>query len=116
MVDKNNYDPLFYYQMYPELSRTGRLHFHGFIKVNDILNFYLKVVHGKLNAKFGGKPQYIFEIDTIGNGIDENSPAELLKWYKYCTKQQPLWKAKFENPTMIKNKLLFEPAQQASSQ
>ncbi len=44
--------------LYPEISRQGRIHYHGYIRINDVFNFHVNTLH-KL------KDKYIYEIDTI---------------------------------------------------
>lgn len=58
---------------YMEISKAGRLHFHGYIKIQDIVNFYF---YDLKKLKHYGT----FEIDFI------NDP---LKWDLYIKKQKP---------------------------
>lgn len=60
-------------ELYPELSKTGRLHYHGTIWFNstdEIINFYLNLPHTLKKCTI--------EIDTISNKD---------VWDDYCTKQ-----------------------------
>lgn len=57
-----------------EVSKLGRLHFHGIIKFKNLLNFYLKDI---IKLKNEGT----LEIDTIEDGE---------VWEEYCTKQKLL--------------------------
>jgi len=65
------------YKIYPEISSTGKWHFHGTITITDIMNFYLYDV--PLMQALGA-----IEIDTI---------KDLDIWLAYCTKQAELMKA-----------------------
>nr|UOF78872.1 rep protein [Cressdnaviricota sp.]UOF83105.1 rep protein [Cressdnaviricota sp.] len=63
--------------IYMEVSRAGRLHFHGTINfptIAHIKDFYVNVIH-KLSKKFQ------IEIDTI---------CDPDKWREYCTKSSHL--------------------------
>lgn len=63
------------YDLYMEVSKEGRLHFHGTIQIKDILNFYL------ISIPFM-RDNMTYEIDTI---------KDLAEWLKYCTKQAHLF-------------------------
>lgn len=56
--------------LFPELSPTGRLHFHGILVVVDIFNFYWHDLY-LLDS-------VMYEVDTI---------SERDKWLNYCQKQ-----------------------------
>lgn len=58
--------------LYPEISKLGRLHVHGTIKILKPLEFYLHTI--KTLMKHG-----TFEIDIINDDA---------KWQEYCTKQK----------------------------
>lgn len=61
-------------QVFLEVSRRGRFHYHGVIQVMKPLEF---VIHdAKMLAHYG-----CYEIDTI---------ADMQKWLTYCMKQQEL--------------------------
>lgn len=64
--------------IYPELSKLGRLHFHGWIKIIHVLYFYLTDI--KVLCDIGS-----FEIDTI---------SEPDKWLTYVTKQNKIYEDK----------------------
>jgi len=62
-------------KLYPEVSKLGRPHFHGYIRIIDKPKFYLIDIHRlKLNGAF--------EIDTI------NDP---MVWNLYVRKAQEIW-------------------------
>lgn len=61
---------------YLEISRTGRIHMHGWIKFKNIANFYLELPKVLKLATI--------EIDTI---------QDPHKWYDYCTKCNNVLKA-----------------------
>lgn len=66
-------------EVYMEISRTGRLHFHGIITfntTNDIRQFYIEAIHNLLK-------QCTIEIDTI---------KDMDIWRTYITKCQSLIK------------------------
>lgn len=67
-----------------EVSKNGRLHVHGMLKVKNILKFFIECI-----------PQLqdigSYEIDTI---------KELSIWSMYCVKQDPLWKSVGINPIL----------------
>lgn len=84
--------------MYLEISPTGRYHFHGIIKIKNVLNFF---VHDLYRLKQIGT----YEIDTI---------KDLEVWTKYCSKQDYLIKDIFRgmvynNPVSIIQKEPSEP-------
>lgn len=58
--------------LYPEISSKGRIHFHGFLTIKDIFNFYYKCVPRLM-------VHYSIEMDTI---------ADRAVWKTYCTKQE----------------------------
>lgn len=65
----------YYFKLYPELSKTGRLHYHGIIRISNPFNFFLnlqKVID-----------DCTMEIDTI-----EDPDV----WTQYTQKQAHLWK------------------------
>lgn len=61
-------------RLYPELSQIGRLHFHGYIKISKVFQFYYTVIRKLLE-------DYTIVIKEI---TDEN-------WDVYCRKQQKLF-------------------------
>lgn len=65
-------------EIYPELSPTGRLHYHGLIQIHDVLRFMYHDLH-ILN-------QISYEIDTLSN--DEQS---VIKYTNYVVKQTTYW-------------------------
>ena len=58
--------------LYPEISKLGRIHFHGYIQIIKPLDFYLHIIPKLMKV-------CTFEIDTY----DGNS-----KWETYITKQK----------------------------
>lgn len=62
-------------EIYPELSPTGRLHYHGYIEIKDIVKFYYHDLY-LLN-------EISYEIDTI-------DPETQKTYIEYITKQQRL--------------------------
>lgn len=64
------------YNICIELSRGGRLHYHGTIKILNIINFYIQDLPALLE-------EGMLEIDTIKD--DE-------VWTTYCHKQESLMK------------------------
>lgn len=62
------------YRLYMEISRKGRLHFHGVMLVTDVFKFYYYDVPDLMS--FGH-----CEMDTI------NGPLGMEYWLAYCTKQ-----------------------------
>lgn len=71
------------YKIYPEISKGGRIHFHGYIWCNDALKLYRDAIHelGEFST---------YEIDTISN-------EDI--WEDYITKQCAI----------IKFQYLFKP-------
>ncbi len=68
------------YTLYPEISRHGRIHYHGYIRVNDIFYFHLYSLYRL-------KEIYMYEIDTISdNDI----------WSKYIHKDKSIMKPALE--------------------
>lgn len=66
-------------ELYPELSPTGRLHFHGIVRITDIFKFMYHDLHRI--SELG-----CYEVDTI-EGDDG-----MAKWLLYCTKQLHIMK------------------------
>lgn len=64
------------YDLNLELSRAGRLHYHGKIKILNIINFYIQDLPHLAD-------EGVIEIDTIKD-------SEV--WEKYCHKQELLMK------------------------
>lgn len=62
------------YVLYPEISKLGRIHYHGTIVINDVVEFYVYDIPFLMD-------RFTFEIDTI---TDDD------KWTKYMTKQQAI--------------------------
>lgn len=109
MVYRKLYENLVQYKDYldmvifPEFSSTGRLHYHGTIKINNII-MYLNFVNQLADWAH-------YEIDTIGP-----KESDRLTWEKYIQKQKiymlPLFKDNvFGYPMLIsaKMKLIIEP-------
>lgn len=61
-------------QMVPELSRLGRLHFHGIVSIDKIMQFYLSDIHKLMKEG----TVYIDTIDDLG------------LWNEYMFKQRTL--------------------------
>lgn len=74
-------------ELYPELSPTGRLHYHGYIQIKDILKFTYHDLH-LLN-------QISYEIDTMSE-----DPCGIYKYEQYVLKQKELWKPFIEYESM----------------
>lgn len=68
-------------EVYMEVSSGGRIHFHGVIKIKEIMEFYLFALPEL--QEYG-----TLEIDKINN-------PEI--WEAYCTKQCHLWHSKDPN-------------------
>lgn len=66
---------IFTTELYMEISPTGRLHFHGTIKILNKHMFYIHVLY-KL------QDMYSYEIDHLTDPVI---------WTKYCLKQQPFY-------------------------
>lgn len=75
IINKLGTNKDYYFQLYPELSSTGRLHYHGTIKISNPFNFYLNV-------------QKV--IDDCTMEIDTIEDPDI--WKQYQLKQQHLWK------------------------
>lgn len=74
-------------ELYTELSNNGRLHYHGYIQIKDILKFTYHDLH-LLN-------QISYEIDTMS----EDS-CGIYKYEQYVLKQKELWKPFIEYESM----------------
>lgn len=77
LVQKLRYS---YVELYPELSPTGRLHYHGYLMMEDIFGFYSHDI--KIISKWGN-----FKLDTIGN---------LQDWINYVQKQMSIMQPAFK--------------------
>jgi len=67
-----------YFELFMDVSRVGRIHWHGTILFNNRLNikqFFTEIIHD-LTLK------HTIEMDTI---------ADPKKWLEYCTKTKHLW-------------------------
>lgn len=69
-----NHAKIYSLRLYPELSSTGRLHFHGYIRISKVFLFYYKVV-----------PTLISNYTIV---IKEVTSED---WDTYCKKQNKLW-------------------------
>lgn len=77
------------FRLYPEYSRTGRLHLHGYIQFEterSVVRFYERIPRMMKECKM--------EIDTIG---------DIQKWTAYVTKQQ-----RFIEPYCMSEKRIYE--------
>lgn len=63
------------YKVYLELSSNGRIHFHGYIKIKEIKEFYLFAV-----------PAMCAHASTEMDTIEDDEV-----WYNYITKQFHIW-------------------------
>lgn len=72
-----------YLELYLELSPTGRLHYHGYLKLHEKINFYTNMIH---------KLQHIAHVDI--DTLDDSG-----KWEEYVLKQREL------HSYMIKNNI-----------
>lgn len=82
------------FRVYPELSPTGRLHYHGYIRFRtetDIILFYSETL--RLLQKDHIADISICELGAFGD----------LTWYYYCRKQKWLLKSFF-----LKSKLAYK--------
>lgn len=63
------------YRLYTEVSKTGRFHFHGFIKIINRLKFCIKEVN---------------QLTTFGTVCIKRlkTMEDYLEWLAYCNKQQ----------------------------
>lgn len=80
------------WELYPELAPTGRLHYHGIIRVNDIIDFYYRDLY-YLQQKG------TYEIDTIGTPSKDKPKdvhQDIINWRNYCTKQSGIWVEYFD--------------------
>lgn len=68
------------YLLYIELSPTGRWHFHGYINIMDIYEFFCSDIHTLMSNG-----------TSYMKCIDDNE-----EWYKYCTKQQLIMQPKLQ--------------------
>jgi len=81
--------------LHSEISKTGRLHFHGVIKMNDIWQTYFYFLP-RLRA-YGN-----IEIDSIRLISDdtecmEGDTDDMAKWWAYCTKMYHMWPVKINH-------------------
>lgn len=74
------------YLLYLEVSKGGRLHFHGTITPTDTLDFQLYAV--KILESFGK-----YEIDTI---------ADMAYWLSYCKKDSTIWQPRVDKWKLTK--------------
>lgn len=82
--------PNIHYKLHLDVSRTGRIHWHGtikFISVQAIREFYLEIIHRLLE-------DHKIEIDTI---------KDAKVWHEYCTKIKHLWDVVVQTKDVLKN-------------
>jgi len=104
MIDKCNHIRI---DMYPEMSKAGRLHFHGicmFSKDSDILPFYVRDLK-ILNAHSQGE---IDTIQTMQHDVDSDVESIAPKCCRECymAKQEFLmrpWCDKYQVEYLISN-------------
>lgn len=78
--------------LYLEISRTGRLHWHGTIKIshiNHVREFYLVVIHELMT-------KHHVDVDTI---------EDMDKWIEYCTKGIKIINVNLMTSHVIKDKI-----------
>lgn len=71
--------------LYPELSPTGRLHYHGTVTIKDPFAFYYHDLYLL--------EEIMYEIDTIGSdreGASGSKATNMDKWMAYCQKQKSI--------------------------
>lgn len=80
------------WKLYPELSAKGRFHWHGYIKIFDVVDFYLNFLPGLLKkCTFVMKKLFTDSyLDSIDGSYDESNDTDA--WESYCTKQESLHK------------------------
>lgn len=69
----------FEYSLFPEISKKGRLHLHGTIRIIDKNEFYINVI------------PYLLSRGTIAITLEKEIKTEKNKykdWLGYCTKQK----------------------------
>jgi hypothetical protein len=77
----NNTSHFFNIVLYPDLSKTHRLHFHGFIMVDEIFNFDLTIKFFTNNFFTKGKQSnYNVVIERLGDTEEDR-----ISWLLYCT-------------------------------
>lgn len=62
-----------YYSIYPELSKSGKLHYHGIIRITDMIKWYRKAL--PILSSLG-----LYSIQRI------DSPIDLIRTSLYCRK------------------------------
>lgn len=82
-------------QLYPELSQTGRLHYHGYIRIKNIFNFVWQDLHILSD--------YVYEIDTC----ETNDNVYQMYIQKQMHTMQPIFmELDFDYPIIVNNTLL----------
>lgn len=84
--------------LFPESSPLGRIHFHGYIVIDNLLNWLTKgvILLKDLNS-FAIKK--FFDTDKPQDE-DEEHLSGTEKWMKYCIKQKHIFKPLFDNNTL----------------
>lgn len=72
--------------LWPESSPTGRMHFHGILKVIDFYEYFNFVKYFVLRGHY--------DLDTIEEEKGKQS------WQDYCSKQESIWKKYFEDTSV----------------
>jgi hypothetical protein len=67
------------FELYFEVSPTGRQHYHGYITILDKPGFYTRDIH---------------ILNTIGSYLGKRITDPEI-WHEYCTKQQSVWGTKY---------------------
>ncbi len=77
----------FKYKFNMEISKFGRVHLHGYVKLKKVLEFSQWVYNIKNDSK-----EYHLDIDSI-NDLD--------KWIKYCRKDEDIMTYNIDKPRII---------------
>lgn len=70
------------YDIYTEISRKGRIHCHGVIRITDYIKYYV---------------QYARKLDRLDSmNVDLDTISDMDKWLEYCRKDSLLMSTMYE--------------------
>lgn len=71
------------YKLYPEISKSGRLHLHGYIRITDKDDFYIHAIRHMVSLGTVA----ITPIKSVSTIVDQKDTEKYKSWHEYCTKQ-----------------------------
>lgn len=82
--------------LYVESSPTGRLHFHGIMKLINIIDYLRFVSNMKSYCTYAIKEFFEAAAET-DTKVNPSGKSPYLLWHEYCTKQSKIWTPIFKS-------------------